>query len=191
MSSWNWVKNTLCPRPVYSRRQCRLCKVRSICLCWFRWVPLQCCPIGYLCCFGAFFPARLCISAWLGPSRSRHGPWLCVDFGLFLFLVLGSQGARCEVPCMPFGGGRGRSPGALHTPFGCLWRRPQTGSGRLCRPPWFLCLWLPQVFWWWLLLGCALRFPFGLSHTCWWGTFTVLCLARQWPPHCVLLPRCV
>ena len=68
------------------------------------------------------------------------------DFGLPLFPVLGSSGAQCVVPCTPFRRGRGRSPGASHTTFGCLWRCPQSGSGLLGRPAQFVCRLAPTSF---------------------------------------------
>ena len=37
------------------------------------------------------------------------------------------------VPCKLVGRGRGRSLGASHTPFGCSWPRPWSGSGVLRR----------------------------------------------------------
>ena len=89
---------------------------------WSLWVQLcgqpqcSCCPW----CMWPCISKRVCelLGCWGGLGCCRCCQLLCIDFGLFLSLVLRILGAWELVLCTPFERGRSRSPGASHAPFG-------------------------------------------------------------------------
>ena len=123
------------------------CRLESIACHSYRWQALA---------WGRFqrsLGVQLCGRPWHVVVFGVHR-----DSGLFLLLLIGSLGAQHTVPCSLFRRGRGRSPLASHKPFGCLWRHPRSGLGRLQRSGRFVRRWLLPVFF--LPIGRDLRFPF-------------------------------